>query len=92
MEKIEMDRVILIKYGELTTKKDNRNLFISKIYEQMKELLADYDVKIEKNRSELVRVGSGFYYFFLFSKILRTSPIMLIKQLMTATIAVINLI
>ena len=45
-----MERIILIKYGELTTKKDNRNLFISKIYEQMKELLANYDVKINKNR------------------------------------------
>ena len=45
-----MEKIILIKYGELTTKKDNRNIFISKIYEQMKELLKNYDVKIEKNR------------------------------------------
>ena len=45
-----MEKIILIKYGELTTKKANRNLFISKIYEQMKELLHDYDVKITKNR------------------------------------------
>ena len=45
-----MEKIILIKYGELTTKKANRNLFISKIYEQMKELLNNYDVKITKNR------------------------------------------
>ncbi len=45
-----MNRVILIKYGELTTKGDNRNLFISKIYLQMLELLKNYDVKIIKNR------------------------------------------
>ena len=45
-----MDKIILIKYGELTTKGDNRNLFISKIYEQMRELLEGYDVKIIKNR------------------------------------------
>ena len=45
-----MQKIILIKYGELTTKGDNRNLFISKIYEQMKELLVNYDVKIIKNR------------------------------------------
>ena len=45
-----MEKIILIKYGELTTKGDNRNLFISKIYEEMKELLANYDVKIIKNR------------------------------------------
>jgi len=45
-----MEKIILIKYGELTTKKANRNLFISKIYEQMKELLTNYNVKIIKNR------------------------------------------
>ena len=45
-----MEKIILIKYGELTTKKANRNLFIAKIYEQMKELLSNYDVKIIKNR------------------------------------------
>ena len=45
-----MEKIILIKYGELTTKKANRNLFISKIYEQMRELLDSYDVKITKNR------------------------------------------
>jgi len=45
-----MERIILIKYGELTTKKANRNLFINKIYENMLEALSEYDVKIEKNR------------------------------------------
>ena len=45
-----MEKIILIKYGELTTKGDNRNLFISKIHEQMKELLVNYDVKITRNR------------------------------------------
>ena len=45
-----MEKIILIKYGELTTKGDNRNLFISKIYEQMKELLIGYEVKIIRNR------------------------------------------
>ena len=45
-----MEKIILIKYGELTTKGDNRSLFISKIYETMKELLKNYNVKIIKNR------------------------------------------
>ena len=45
-----MKKIILIKYGELTTKGDNRNLFINKIYDHLKELLADYDVLIVKNR------------------------------------------
>lgn len=48
-----MEKLILIKYGELTTKKDNRNLFINKIYEQMKELLKNYQVKIIKNRDRM---------------------------------------
>ena len=45
-----MEKIILIKYGELTTKKANRNLFINKIYENMKEQLANYDLTITKNR------------------------------------------
>ena len=45
-----MERIILIKYGELTTKKANRNLFVNKIYENIKESLTHYDVKIIKNR------------------------------------------
>ena len=45
-----MQKIILIKYGELTTKKANRNLFVNKIYENIKETLSDYPVKITKNR------------------------------------------
>lgn len=45
-----MEKIILIKYGELTTKGDNRNLFINRIYENMRSLLKEYDVKIIKNR------------------------------------------
>ena len=45
-----MEKILLIKYGELTTKGDNRNLFVNKIYDNMKLLLSNYDVKITKNR------------------------------------------
>ena len=45
-----MEKIILIKYGELTTKKANRNLFINRIYENMKLALENYDIKISKNR------------------------------------------
>ena len=45
-----MEKIILIKYGELTTKKANRNLFINRIYENMKLALQNYDIKISKNR------------------------------------------
>ena len=43
-------KIILIKYGELTTKKDNRNLFINKIYENLSLALSNYDITITKNR------------------------------------------
>ena len=36
MEKIEMNRVIMIKYGELTTKKSNRKLFVNALYNNLK--------------------------------------------------------
>ena len=45
-----MDQVILIKYGELTTKKANRNLFIKTLYDNILEKLKDYQVKITKDR------------------------------------------
>ena len=48
-----MEKIILIKYGELTTKKDNRNIFINKIYENMISSLNNYDVKIDKNRDRM---------------------------------------
>lgn len=54
-----MERLILIKYGELTTKKDNRSLFINRIYENMKLALANYNVKITKNRVRMfIEVGN----------------------------------
>ena len=43
-------KIILIKYGELTTKKDNRKLFINILYNNIKRALENYNVKIIKNR------------------------------------------
>ena len=48
-----MEKIILIKYGELTTKKSNRNLFINKIYENIMTSLGNYDVKIIKNHDRM---------------------------------------
>ena len=42
-----MKRLILIKYGELTTKKGNRRVFINKLEENIKKLLKN-DIKIIK--------------------------------------------
>lgn len=43
-------KIILIKYGELTTKSGNRNLFINILYNNIKKALESYNVKIIKNR------------------------------------------
>lgn len=45
-----MEKLILIKYGELTTKKSNRNLFINILTQNIKESLKDYNIKLTKNR------------------------------------------
>ena len=48
-----MDRIILIKYGELSTKKGNRNFFINTLYNNVKNKLRDYNVNISKDRSRM---------------------------------------
>ncbi|MBQ6135368.1 MAG: tRNA 4-thiouridine(8) synthase ThiI [Bacilli bacterium] len=48
-----MDRVILIKYGELSTKKDNRNYFIRTLYQNICDKLASYEVEIDKDRARM---------------------------------------
>lgn len=48
-----MKRVILIKYGELSTKKGNRNFFIQTLYKNIKEKLANYQVTIYKDRARM---------------------------------------
>ena len=40
----------MIKYGELTTKKDNLKVFIDKLYNNVKNKLKEYDVVITKNK------------------------------------------
>ena len=60
MEKIEMNRIILIKYGELTTKKDNRKLFVNTLYNNLINKLKDYDVYIHKDLSRMYIEFSDF--------------------------------
>lgn len=45
-----MDKLIMIKYGELTTKKANRNLFVNLLYENIKKVLKDFEINITKDR------------------------------------------
>lgn len=51
-----MDKVILIKYGELSTKKGNRNFFINTLYRSVSEKLKNYHVDIHKDRSRMTIV------------------------------------
>lgn len=45
-----MERLILIKYGELTTKKENRKIFIKMLADNIRNLLKDYEFKMEYDR------------------------------------------
>ena len=48
-----MNGIILIKYGELTTKGDNRKEFINLLYNNVKDRLKDYDVNIIKEHARM---------------------------------------
>lgn len=48
-----MKRVILIKYGELTTKKGNRNFFVNLLYKSIQNKLKNYNVTIFKDLSRM---------------------------------------
>ena len=49
-----MKNLILIKYGELTTKKDNRKLFINTLYNNLLYKLKGLDVSIIKEFSKMI--------------------------------------
>ena len=48
-----MNRIIMIKYGELTTKKGNRKFFINTLYNNIKNKLKDFDIEIHKDISRM---------------------------------------
>ena len=45
-----MEKIIMIKYGELTTKKDNRTFFIKKLVSNIKNILKNYNFEIKYDR------------------------------------------
>ena len=45
-----MEKLIMIKYGELSTKKDNIKVFVEKLCNNIKKKLKDYDITITKNK------------------------------------------
>lgn len=44
-----MKKIILIRYGELSTKKGNRNFFVKLLEKNIKNVLKDYEVVIKKD-------------------------------------------
>ena len=48
-----MERVVLIKYGELTTKKGNRKFFVNTLYQNIKKKLEGLNVKISRDISRM---------------------------------------
>lgn len=48
-----MERVIMIKYGELSTKKGNINFFIGTLFKNIKDKLKNYNVNIYKDISRM---------------------------------------
>ncbi len=48
-----MENIILIKYGELTTKKDNRKQFINILYNNLNEKIKKYNAKIIKEHARM---------------------------------------
>ncbi len=48
-----MEKVILIKYGELTTKKGNRNFFVKTLTKNIENKLKNFNVEIEKDLSRM---------------------------------------
>ncbi|MBQ2408719.1 MAG: tRNA 4-thiouridine(8) synthase ThiI, partial [Bacilli bacterium] len=45
-----MEKLILIKYGELTTKKENRKVFIKMLASNINNLLSDYEYEMKYDR------------------------------------------
>ena len=48
-----MERVVLIKYGELTTKKGNRKFFINTLYQNIKDKMKGLNVRISRDISRM---------------------------------------
>ena len=45
-----MSKIIMIKYGELTTKKANRKFFVDTLSKNIERVLSEYETKISKDR------------------------------------------
>ena len=56
-----MRKVIIIKHGELSTKKDNINYFLSCLKDNIKKALKDFNVEIKYDRGRMFLISNDDY-------------------------------
>ena len=78
-----MEKVILIKYGELTTKKGNRNFFVKTLTKNIENKLKDFNVLIEKDLSLLLVSTLNVLKFCNLTVLINSSLIEFISLLVT---------
>ncbi len=71
-----MKNIILIKYGELTTKKDNRHFFINTLSNNIKEKLKKYDINLIKEHSRMYIEFDSIYKDEIISVLQKTFGIL----------------
>lgn len=64
-----MEKIIIIKYGELTTKKDNINFFLNTLKENIKTSLTQYDVVINYDKGRMFIKGNAQDFHFIVNKL-----------------------
>ncbi len=64
-----MRKIIILKYGELSTKKDNINFFISTLKENIKNSLKDLNANITYDKGRMFITSNDEYYESIISKL-----------------------
>lgn len=55
-----MEKILMIKYAELTTKKDNRNFFINTLEKNIKSSLSDLNIEIIKDYYRMFIINNDY--------------------------------
>lgn len=55
-----MEKILMIKYAELTTKKDNRNFFINTLEKNIKSSLSDLNIEIIKDYYRMFIISNNY--------------------------------
>ena len=83
-----MKKIVIIKYGELTTKKDNINLFISTLRDEVKRALDGLSAEISYDKGRMFIGADDEYYdkiilnfkkYLVFMKLISVIKLMIIR-------------